>query len=710
MNPTKFVILPFSLCILNTTSLYGRSLNCEATGFVNDSIVNDSSKINPIKEAVVTANRGWMEDGKAIFLPTKKEKRLSNSPSSLLKSMHLPVVTEVNGSVIGVSGNEVTYFINGVKADKMDISAFYPKDVRRVEYIENPSDPTFEGCRTVVNFVMEEYEVGGVTKADLFQRLPNYGNFTATSKLVHKNVSFGAMLMGHYTRDHGIVSQQQDVYRDIYIDGTKHDELTRDFEERSIERDNYMDFSLNAKYVSTKFRATHTFSFAWNQNPGSSSSSVDQWSENIFNSQGSSSHSEGKTHTPQISGNYYAQLSKKWFLSGAWLYSFGRSENHSWNQIQQSSIIGNDTEEDVHSFKMTLQPTFMLSPKWYFLLKMKAGLDWFKSKYSGTANTTQNLARQDLISSLCVYWQPTDAFSISVEPGVQSTLSKVGDVKQNTTRPTIDISLNATPCKKLSVGASARFYITSNDANRYNSVMMQESELQWVTGNPQIKNMSTWDTYVYTTYMAANWLRLSWGVGHIKMNNDFINTYRPASADMGGILRRSENADPQNLLRSNLTISGSFFDDNLSVQITPKWYYTKTTGAYAGTFNFFTANGSMDYTLKDCRFGIEYEGPYKGFNLAGMEKSWSHDKWNASFTYGNDNIYLEARVENIFNKKHSEWTRLSSPNFSSYAFKQSVGRCFVINFTYTFGYGKKVSQDIDISSAEDVKTSILRSK
>ena len=59
-----------------------------------------------------------------------------------------------------------------------------------MQYLEHPADPRYEGASVVVNFIMPEYKVGGVTRVNLFQRFPNNGYYTAASKLVRNNWSY----------------------------------------------------------------------------------------------------------------------------------------------------------------------------------------------------------------------------------------------------------------------------------------------------------------------------------------------------------------------------------------------------------------------------------------------------------------------------------------------------------------------------------------
>lgn len=121
-------------------------------------------------------------------------------------------------------------------------------------------------------------------------------------------------------------------------------------------------------------------------------------------------------------------------------------------------------------------------------------------------------------------------------------------------------------------------------------------------------------------------------------------------------------------------------------------------------------SGSADYTIGDFRLGIWYEGPFKDLSVSGMEKSWKQDNWNASLTYGTNHLYVTLRAENILNNKQKSWVHFTSPNFASKYNYLETGRTFSINLTYTFGYGKKVDNGIDINGPASAKTSVLQAK
>lgn len=163
---------------------------------------SDSVASKELEEVVVTGDRAWIQDGVINVIPSKQEKKLSNSPETLLKSMHLPFLKVNEGKVTTLSGESVSFFINGEQVNEVDLATFWPKNVTLVQYMENPNDPKYAGATYVINFKMREYEAGGVTRIDGRQAFPNRGIYTAASKVQYKKWTYGAMFKGDYYRDH----------------------------------------------------------------------------------------------------------------------------------------------------------------------------------------------------------------------------------------------------------------------------------------------------------------------------------------------------------------------------------------------------------------------------------------------------------------------------------------------------------------------------
>lgn len=673
-------------------------------------ISNDSIPPRQLNDVIVQSNRGWIENGITNFIPTKSEKKLSNSPASLIKSMHLPFLKEKDGSIVNLSGEIIPIYINGEKADNIDLATFWPKDVKRVQYIENPSDPNYDGVRNAVNFVMSKYEVGGISRTNLFQKIPNNGYYTASSKLVYKKMTYGFLFSGNYYRDHRSHRIGETKYKDIFYDNEKYEIINRTEDNYSFSRDESIRSALNAKYTTDKTRITHTISLGWNRNPGSGSHSHNIWSENLFNSTSTSNYFESDNITPQISGNYYFKMSDNWYLSGYWLYSYSKNKNSSSNEMGVSAPVYNSSSEDVNSCKFIVLPSFVPAKNWMLQLKTECRLDWFSTHYKGSTNTRQNQSRQEISSVFKISWTPKESLSLSLEPGISASLWQIGNIKEQAISPIVNTSINWNPIHKLSLNGTLQFYMRPTSASESNPVLVKTSELLWVLGNPYLKNLTSWDTYIHSTYLPKSWISLSFGLGYVKTYNNVMSIYTPAPSESGGLIKETINAKPSDNIRANMELRGSFFDNNLSIGLSPQWYHTYVRGEYQEKFNHFTFSASTDYTIRDFRLELWYEGPYKDLSASGMEKSWKQDAWNASLTYGTNNLYLDFRIEDIFNNKRKSWIHYSSSNYVTKYDYLETGRTFSVNLTYTFGYGKKVNNRIEISGPESAKTSILQTK
>ena len=663
-----------------------------------------------LEEVVVLGERAWIEGSVINIIPTTSEKKLSNSPATLIKSMHLPFVKEKDGAIVNAAGDGVSIFINGKRADAIDVMTFWPKEVKRVQYLENPSDPNYEGARNAVNFIMPEYVVGGVSKVDLFQRIPNRGNYRIASKLAYKKMTYGFMFSDRYERDHRSGMKGLTQYKDIFYDGKKYDLIENTAESHAYNRSDEISCAFNARYLSDNARITHTLSFGKDRNPGSGSHSRDFWSENLFGSSTSSFYSESDNISPQVSGDYNFRLSDKWNLIGSWRYAYAKNENSSVSQTGTTEEIYNSNREEVNSLRFSVSPSFSPSESWMFRFRNECSLDWYSTLYGGSANTKQTQSRQQITSSFVVSWDLSRALSLSAYPGVSVSLWQIGNVRRHAVNPTGDISVLWRVSRKLRFSGSLQFYKQSASVSESNPVMVKVSELLWQKGNPYLKNYSDWDIYFTSTYMPKSWLMMTLGVGYNKAYNDIISKYTPASPEAGGLIKEQVNTGISDMLRTALDMNASFLDGRLSVSAAPGWNYEYARGERRTGLGYFLFNGSADYRVGNFRFEVEYQKGGKGLRSSGIERYRRQDRWSASMVYGTGNLYLRCQVQNIFHNKSKEWTCYDSPNYFTEYDSFETGRFFSINLTYTFGYGKKVDKSIDINGPESVESSVLQTK
>ena len=83
------------------------------------------------------------------------------------------------------------------------------------------------------------------------------------------------------------------------------------------------------------------------------------------------------------------------------------------------------------------------------------------------------------------------------------------------------------------------------------------------------------------------------------------------------------------------------------------------------------------------------------------------DNFSLGVAYGWRNLYAYCGVDDLFHKKYKSYSYTYSDVLTTEVTSWSTGRKLKINLTYTFGYGKKVDQNINISVPLSSDSSIL---
>lgn len=673
---------------------------------------DDSIPSTELMEVSVTGTQSWIsKDGTQNFIPSKKEKRLSNSPGSLIKSMHIPVLKGSGDNIETTTGESVVIFINGKRAESIDLAAFWPNDVKTVQFLTHPQDPRFEGETYVVNFIMRQYSAGGVCRTSGTQNIPNGGVYSSSAKVAYGKMTYGAMVQGIYSRDHSGTTTGKTLYKDLYYKGEHYDEIALTEDSRTHDRNDIINCALNARYSGKDFTATHTLSLGWVRDPGSGMTSTDIWTDNLFESDRSASENHSRSLSPQIAGTYYKRFSDKWHLSWRWDYMYSRNRMHSMSRTGETPAIENSNEECINTIRIVAAPTLILSRKIYMQMSLNTRFDWFSTQYSGSANLTQRQRRNQSSAAVTLGWNPHDRLRMYLQPGIGLTMWNIGDINEHTLYPTATAGITWTPSRKVSVQGSLLFASTAPTASESNPVMIHSSQLIWTEGNPFLKSRSDWDAGINTSYIVSDNLSFMLGLNYDRTENMILPTYEAQSPELGGLLMRNINSVPAEGVRILLPISWTCPGGNLSFEATPRWRYSHVVGGpYKCHLNHVSFSAGADYTLGNCRFALSYEGPDKGIGLAGMERTWTGDNWNFDFTYGTENLFLNVGLENIFHEKARSRREYSSTFLMSNQTMLETGRRVKMTLTYTFGFGRKTDKSIDISGPETVESSVLNRK
>lgn len=212
----------------------------------------DSVISSELDEVIVEGQMQRTSAKVSTYIPTGKEKNASLNGIDLLNRMAIPQLHLSPGndsSVQTVSGQEVDIFIDYLPASSQDLSGMRMSDVKKVEYLDYPTDPRFRGKAHVVNFIMHKYEYGGYFKAatDNFLIANSY-NLNLFTKIQYRRMTYDVALGGYYSNNSHTYSNTNASYRLTQPDGSL----------REIDRISTTDnSSLIRKYLWPTFRALY---------------------------------------------------------------------------------------------------------------------------------------------------------------------------------------------------------------------------------------------------------------------------------------------------------------------------------------------------------------------------------------------------------------------------------------------------------------------
>lgn len=155
----------------------------------------DSIPVRKIDEVVVNAQMQRTNASASTYIPTSKQKSSAQNATDLLRQLAIPQINVdlMNGEVTTPSGQKVTIYINSIPATEEEMEGLLTADVRKVEYLDFPVDPRFQGSEHVVNFVVQKYEYGGYTKATVNENFligKLSSRASVYSKFVYKHMTY----------------------------------------------------------------------------------------------------------------------------------------------------------------------------------------------------------------------------------------------------------------------------------------------------------------------------------------------------------------------------------------------------------------------------------------------------------------------------------------------------------------------------------------
>lgn len=677
---------------------------------------SDSIRTKEIDEVVVKAKMQHTNAMSSTYIPTMKQRQSAQNAIDLLQQLALPQINInlMDNAVTTTSGQSVAIYINYIPASAEEMEGILTSDVRRVEYLDFPADPRFQGSEHVVNFIVQKYEYGGYTKATLNEnfltgRLSNRAS--VYSKFVYKRMTYD-LYAG--TSNHDINHYGNSVEGIYSIE----DENGQAFQTTRSEALDYSRFKYNqypvsfrAVYDTDKMQIANTIGFNFDQSAmartGGTLSFVPQNNADY-------SYLKNEPYVSRYfvwSGNYYFILPHNFHVSVSPGINYGHT-NYSYNyqaSLPGSEAIANNSKEDVWQFRgsATLFKKFTDSHTAFFRA-------WFGStsnqvSYFGTSPYDNDFS--DTYSGAAIgYKFLNKVWNISADAAFQWERNKINDLSVAEIYPLINLSVGFSPSRKHSFRTYFHFGANYPGASEKTPNVLQQNELMYYTGNPNL-GLSRQVTFNLSyNWMPVNAFSASAFVQYFGEFNLYVPVYKPYNGGTA-LLRTFETDCDYNRTQIGMSFNYKLLNGNLQLAASPSVSLYRMSGLFDIRRSPFYCSASATYYLGNFYFQASYQTKnltvqgnrgviYEDRDFYQMLAGWSRSGWN-----------IRVSAMNMF---RNDWlcstSKLMTPLYSETQFVNgnNFHRRLNLSVTYTFGYGKKVNRGNEVGEQYGAASAIMK--
>ena len=669
--------------------------------------INMQQRPTKLGDVTVEADDAYLYSDRSVYIPTSRQKNSAQTGTELIMRMAIPQLS-IGPKLQTNTGKEVTLYIDYTPASDSELNGMRIADVKKVEYYDFPSDPRFQGNEHVINFIMQQYEYGGYTKASYSDNFTMSRLLNTYTKLQYKKMTYDLGVGGLNVGDKDRYTETDEIYRLPQEDGSikefhRYSEVS-DFRKNT----NMLWLSLKAHYKSDNASISNRFRTGINHTPTNRSAGTVTYSPAEFKTSEYEYNGSSRVNSFGYDGYWQFTISPEDRLILDPHYAYSHTNQFSTYSEKTQALIQNGAKDDSHqaTIEPAYQHTFPNGNKLGFFCPTMFLQN--KTYYSGSS-TLSDISRNYRLSSSIKYGFTNDKISLSLSGGLQWDKSSYCGEYESSTSPSAETSVQYTVNRKNSFYFSG-IYKKSIPASGYRSAsIVQDNPLLAYTGNPNVK---PYNYYLldgsYTYIPNKKWNFSVFGSTWI-VNNRYVYDY---VANSKGVLRRIKQPGGS-YAQWEYGISGTTRQLDGKLQLSARFnvYQAHNGDPYNWTKTDIGIILNAWYYLNDFYFGgMFYESP--AYADGCMVGDWLREKSLYSLTIGwsHKNFNCRLFAQNFFNYKSQNGTKKMNSQYydkTSYLFK---GRELAhISVTYTFAFGKKIERGNEASyQGADVTSGILK--
>ena len=464
----------------------------------------------------VEADNAHLYSDKSVYMPTATQKNASQSGSELLNHMAIPQLGIISGNSITTNGGKpVAVFIDYLPASENDLLAMRVSDVKRVEYLEYPSDPRLQGNPYVINFIMQQYEYGGYAKAYGFGTFLNghQEQIIGNVRMQYKRMTYDLMGSAYNSGSSHTGSDMTETFRLPQDDGTVEQfERISELESSKRHRNNYY-LIFKATYNSDKVQASTLINSNLDRQPNTVQNGKVRYSNIIYPTSEYYSVTDNFSKFISYNGYYFFVLPGNNSITFTPKYSLSHTHQSSdYLEAGHSSIL-NSAVDNTNSLSGDLKFKHDFGKFGSLLGFVKGSYQYNRTSYSGSAIGLDR-AKSSRIGLGANYEVSVNKVRGRIGFGWDWDRLQFGSSVDRRNAPSFDASIQYSPNGRHSFSAIFQYESWLPSPNFKSDQVITASPFLKYTGNPNLFPAKSYDFDFSYTWIPNNNYSLSaysWG-------------------------------------------------------------------------------------------------------------------------------------------------------------------------------------------------------